>query len=345
MDLVLVAAILVALLFALTNGFHDAANAIATLVATRAARPLPAIIMASLANFVGPFLLGAAVADTVAKIVDVSAEIIVPVVGAGLTGAVIWNLLTWYRGIPSSSSHALVGGLVGSAIVAQGLGAVSWGPFSQGHLSGVFGILIGIVLAGLLGFAVAWMLERIALRVTRRATNRASRPVRGLQWLTSGWLAFSHGANDSQKVVGVIGAMLVGAGYIDSVADGGLPIIVACSVALTVGTALGGWRIVKTVGQRIYPLHAVDGLVSQTSSAGVIFASSIAGLPVSTSQVVSSSVVGIGAGRRRWRHISWGIVREIGLAWLTTMPGAAVFAILALPLWLTLADPPGWLAL
>lgn len=337
MDPVLIAAVLVALAFAMTNGFHDAANAIATLVATRAARPVPAIAMASAANLLGPFLLGAAVADTVAKIVSVDPVVMVPVIGAGLTGATIWNLFTWRRGIPSSSSHALVGGLVGAAVVAEGLGAVSWGPISNGHIAGVFGILIGILLATLIGFGASWVLERVALRLARRATTRASRPIRAAQWGTSAWLAFSHGANDSMKVVGLIGAMLVAAGYTSSVGDSSVIVIVACSLALTIGTALGGWRIVKTIGQRIYPLHSIDGLVSQTSSAGIIFGASIGGLPVSTSQVVSSSVVGIGAGRRRWRHVSWGIVREIATTWLTTMPGAAIVAVLSLPLWRFLA--------
>jgi PiT family inorganic phosphate transporter len=273
----------------------------------------------------------------VAKIVEVPPELMVPIVGAGLTGAVLWNLFTWYRGIPSSSSHALVGGLVGAAVVAEGLDAVGWGPFQDGHLAGVFGILIGIIVATALGFGASWLLERVALRIASRATNRASGPVRAAQWATSAALAFSHGANDSQKVVGVIAGMLVATGYMGSVTEPGLGVVLASSLAVTLGTALGGWRIVKTIGQRIYPLHSVDGLVSQTSSAGVIFASSVAGLPVSTSQVVSSSVVGIGAGRRRWRHVSWGIVREIGVAWLTTMPGAAIVAVLALPLWRFLA--------
>ncbi len=181
MDPALIGAVLVALTFAMTNGFHDAANAIATLVATRAARPLPAIAMASVANLLGPFLLGAAVADAVAKIVIVDPVIMVPVIGAGLTGAVIWNLSTWWRGVPSSSSHALVGGLVGAAIVAEGLDAVFWGPVSNGHIGGVFGIL----LASLLGFGASWVLERVALRLAKRATTRVSKPNRAAQWVTS----------------------------------------------------------------------------------------------------------------------------------------------------------------
>ena len=337
MEAGLAAAIAMALAFAFTNGFHDAANAIATLVATRAARPLPAILMASAANLLGPFVLGAAVAKTVAGIVTVDPDLAVAVIGAGLTGAVLWNLATWYRGIPSSASHALVGGLVGAAIAAAGVHAVAWGPIVDGSIGGVLGILIGILVASILGFGASLILERVAMRLARRASVAAGRPVRRAQWLTSGWLAFSHGANDASKTVGVIAALLVATGDIEDVEDPGILVILACSLALTLGTALGGWRIVRTIGRRIYPIRSLDGLVSQTSSAGVIFGASLGGLPISTSQVVSSSVVGIGAGRRRWRHVSWGVVREIGVAWLTTLPAAAILAVLSLPLWLHLA--------
>jgi PiT family inorganic phosphate transporter len=333
MDLVLAAAIVMALAFALTNGFQDAANAIATLVATHAAEPLPAILMAAVANLLGPLLVGAAVADTVATIVTVDPRIAVAVIGAGLSGAVLWNFVTWYRGIPSSSSHALVGGLVGAAIVSAGIEAVAWGPVIDGRLGGVLGILLGIILATVLGFGVSWILERVALRLARRATTRVARPVRGAQWVTSAWLAFSHGANDASKAVGVIAAMLVASGHIEDVAETSTLVVFGCSLALTIGTAFGGWRIVKTIGRRIYPIRSLDGLVSQTSSAGVIFGASLGGLPISTSQVVSTSVVGIGAGRRRWHHVSWEVVREIGVAWLTTMPAAAILAVMTLPLW------------
>ncbi len=337
MEPVLLVAVAVALIFAFTNGFHDAANAIATLVATRAARPLPAIAMASVANLLGPLLLGAAVAGTVAKIVVVEPALLVPVVGAGLTGAVTWNLVTWWRGIPSSSSHALVGGLVGAALVVEGTAAVTWGPVTEEGFGGVFGILISILLATVLGFGGAWLLEHIALRLARGASTKVGGAVRGAQWLTSGWLAFSHGANDTQKAVGVIGAMLVATGHASTASETSFGVVLACSLALTVGTALGGWRIVKTIGTRIYPLRSLDGLVSQASSAGVIFGASVAGAPVSTSQVVASSVVGIGAGRGRPQHVGWGVVREIGIAWLTTMPAAAILAVLALPPWRALA--------
>ena len=337
MDVALVAGIAMALAFALTNGFQDAANAIATLVATRAARPVTAVLMASVANFLGPLLVGAAVANTVAGIVTVEPEDAVAIIGAGLTGAVLWNTITWYRGIPSSASHALVGGLAGAAVISAGLEAVAWGPLIDGRLGGVLGILIGILLATLLGFGASWALERAALRLTRRASASVAGPVRRGQWLTSAWLAFSHGANDASKAVGVVAAMLVASGRMEDVADTDVVVILACSLALTLGTALGGWRIVKTIGQRIYPIHAIDGLVSQLGSAGVIFSASVGGLPVSTTQVVSSSVVGVGAGRQRWRHVGWGVVREMGVAWLTTMPAAAMLAVLTLPLWQHLA--------
>jgi PiT family inorganic phosphate transporter len=331
-DVALVLAIGMALAFAVTNGFHDAANAIATLVATRIARPLPAVAMASVFNLLGPLFLGAAVADTIGKIVTVPPEEAVAVIGAGLTGAVVWNVYTWRRGLPSSSSHALVGGLVGAALLDAGFGAVEWGPFSSGHLAGVFGVLLGLLVATVLGFAVALVLERLALRILRHASVRFQGPVRSVQWVTSAGLAFSHGSNDAQKTAGIIGGLLLAGGLTTSVQPP-IGFIVASSLALTLGTALGGWTIVRTIGRRIFPLRSVDGLVSQTSSAAIILSASIVGAPVSTTQVVSSSIVGIGVGRGRWRHVSWQIVSDIALAWVTTMPAAGLLGAILLPLW------------
>jgi len=331
-DLTLVLAILMAFAFALTNGFHDAANSIATLVATRVARPLPAVAMASVFNLIGPLLFGAAVANTVGKLVTVDPSHGVPVIGAGLTGAVIWNTYTWRRNLPSSSSHALVGGLVGAALLDSGPGSINLGPFQDGHLYGVLGVLVGLVVATVLGFAVALVLERILLRATRRASARLRGPVRSAQWVTSAFLAFSHGSNDAQKTVGIIAGLLLASGNATSLVAP-LPVVVGASIALTIGTALGGWGIIKTVGKRIFPIKSLDGLVSQSSSASVIFIASLVGAPVSTTQVVSSSIVGIGVGRTRWRHVSWGVVRSIALAWLTTMPAAGLIAAITLPIW------------
>jgi PiT family inorganic phosphate transporter len=332
-----VLAILVALAFALTNGFHDAANAIATLVATRVARPLQAVVLAAVFNLIGPFVIGSAVANTVAKIIDVPPGQAVAVIGAGLTGAVIWNLVTWSRGIPSSSSHALVGGLMGAGLLAAGIDAIDWGPVSDGHLAGVLGILLVLAVAPIFAAVAAFLVEKLALRLLRRATVRASAPIRTAQWFTSAWLAFSHGSNDAQKTVGIIAAVLVAAGIIPTVGEVPPWVILAASSMLTLGTAFGGWNIVKTIGRRIYPIHEVDGLVSQGTSAALILTASAIGAPVSTTQVVSSSIVGIGVGRGRYRHVGWEVVREILVAWVTTIPAAAVIAAVSLPLWRIIA--------
>jgi inorganic phosphate transporter, PiT family len=325
-----VLAVVAILAFAFTNGFHDAANAIATLVATRGARPGAAILLAAVCNLLGPLLLGAAVADTIAGIVEVTPAQTVVVVGAALTAAVIWNLVTWWRGLPSSSSHALVGGLVGAAVVEAGIGAVNWGGVGGGHPTGVIGALVALAISPVLGFGAAWV--RGVRRGLRRATARASRPVLRAQWVTSGWLAFSHGANDAQKAVGVLAVLLLANGTTRSLA---VPVwaTLICAVALTLGTALGGWRIVKTIGRRIFRIRPVDGLVSQTSSAAVILTASLLGAPASTTQVVSSSVVGVGVGRRRYRHVGWEVVGSILLAWVTTFPAAALLAAILVPIW------------
>ena len=331
-DLTLVLAILMAFAFALTNGFHDAANSIATLVATRIARPLPAVAMASVFNLLGPLFFGAAVANTVGKLVTVDPTHGVPVIGAGLTGAVIWNVYTWRRNLPSSSSHALVGGLVGAAMLDSGHRFGQPGPVpGRPPLRG----------ARRAGRARGGDLSRVRRRVrpgahppraTRRASARLRGPVRSVQWVTSAFLAFSHGSNDAQKTVGIIAGLLLASGNATTLAAP-LPVVVGASIALTIGTALGGWGIIKTVGRRIFPIRSLDGLVSQSSSASVIFVASFVGAPVSTTQVVSSSIVGIGVGRSRWRHVSWAVVRAIALAWLTTMPAAGLIAALTLPIW------------
>lgn len=332
----LILAIVMALAFSLTNGFHDAANAIATLVATRVARPLPAVALAAVFNMLGPLVIGAAVADTIAKIVEVTPDQTIPVIGAGLTGAVIWNTYTWVRGLPSSSSHALVGGLVGAGLVEAGVHAVNWGGIEGWRPVGVFGVLISLAISPALGFGAAIMLEVLGRRALRRATTRMNRPIAHAQWVTSAWLAFSHGSNDAQKTVGIVAALLLANGTIGTL-QAPRWVIVSCSLALTMGTALGGWTIVRTIGRRIIRLRPLDGLVSQTGSAGVIIAASFLGAPVSTTQVVSSSVVGTGVGRGRHRHVRWETVREIGKAWLMTLPAAALLAAASLPLWRWLA--------
>jgi PiT family inorganic phosphate transporter len=325
-------AIALAIAYAFTNGLHDAANSIATLVATRAARPGPAVLLAAAGNILGPLFFGAAVADVVAGVVQVPADEMVTVIGAALTGAVVWNLVTWRLGLPSSSGHALVGGLAGAAIVEGGIHAVNWGPFDGWKPSGVGGILLALAIAPPAGFAIGWLGDRILRRGLRHATDEVRGPVRAAQWGASGVVAFGHGANDGQKAVGLIGALLFSQGHLSS-SSGPRWAELACGVALTVGTAFGGWPIVKTIGRRLFRLRPVDSLASQGGSAAVLVLSTFVGAPVSTTQVVASSVVGVGAGRRRWRHIRWDVVRNVVAGWVVTLPVCAVLAALALIPW------------
>jgi PiT family inorganic phosphate transporter len=332
----LVIAIGLAAGFAVTNGLHDASNAIAALVATRAATPLQAIVLASVCNILGPLLVGAAVADTIAGIVTVGDEEAIQVIGAGLAAATAWNLITWRFGLPSSSGHALVGGLVGAALVAGGGDAVQWGGMDGLRPVGVIGTLVALAASPVVGGVAALAVIRGLRRLARRATRRWHRPVLRGEWGMSAALAFSHGANDAQKSVGVIAALLLAGGHIDSLSAPTWATLL-CAVALTLGTALGGWRIIRTVGRGIYRIGPLDGLATQTSSAAVIFGSSLLGAPVSTTQVVASSVIGVGGGRRQWHHVHWAVVRQMGVAWVLTLPAAAALAAVAFGCWQVVA--------
>lgn len=338
MTVALIIAVGFSLTFALTNGFHDASNAIATLVATRGATPAQAVVLSAVFNMGGAVLLGTAVADTIGGIVTVPQSQMVSVVGAGLAGATVWNVLTWWRGLPSSSGHALVGGLAGAAIADGmlsgygGLKSVNWGGFNGWHPTGVIGVLVALLISPVMGLAFAFLLLRGLRWTSRRWTTRWNLPVRGGGWVAAAGLSFSHGGNDAQKAMGVIAVLLLASGQTTTLTVP-LWVKVVTGVALTLGTALGGWRIVKTVGQRLFSLTPLDSFTSQASSTAVILGSSLIGAPVSTTQVVASSVVGVGGGRRRWKHVRWEIVREMGMAWLTTIPAAAVLAVVVLLVW------------
>jgi inorganic phosphate transporter, PiT family len=329
-------AIAFTLAFSVTNGFHDAANAIATLVATRGARPGEAVVLSSVFNVIGALVLGTAVADTIAGIVAVDRRSAVAVIGSGVLGAVLWNLFTWWRGLPSSSGHALVGGLVGSALADAGVSAVHWGGFKDGRPIGVIGVLVALAISPVLGVLFGYALTRLSKRALHRATRRIRGPVRAAEWVMSAALSLSHGANDAQKSMGVIAAMLVATGHLHSFS---VPLWVklVCAAAMTLGTAMGGWRIVRTIGRRIFHLTPVDAFASQSASTAVIFGASLIGAPVSTSHVVSSSVVGVGAGRRRTGHIRWTIVRSMAVAWLLTLPAAGAVGAATLLVWKAIA--------
>ena len=325
-------AIAFSIAFALTNGFHDAANAIATLVATRGARPGQAIVLAASFNMLGAVVVGTAVADTIAGIVQVPATEAVEVIGAGVLAATVWNLLTWWRGLPSSSAHSLVGGLVGSAMAEAGTGAVQWGGLDGLQPVGVFGVMVALAVSPLLGLGFGLGVSRLDGRLLRRATKRIKTPIRAAEWVMSAALSFGHGANDGQKSMGVIAALLLASGHLDTLS---VPLWVklACGAALTLGTAMGGWRIIRTIGRRIFRLAPADGFASQTASTAVVLPASYLGAPVSTTQVVASSVVGVGGGRRRWHHVRWSVVRSIGFAWLLTLPASAALGAIMLVIW------------
>jgi PiT family inorganic phosphate transporter len=325
-------AIAVAVAFTFTNGVHDAANAIATLVATRGATPGQAVTLSATFNMLGAIVFGTAVASTVAGIVTVDPDKAVEVIGSGIFAATLWNVVTWMRGLPSSSGHALVGGLVGAGLAEGGSGAVLWGGLDGIKPVGVFGVLIALAVSPVIGLLAGLGFARVNTRVLRRASRRVRRPIRAGEWGMSAALSFSHGTNDAQKGMGVIAAMLVATGHLSSFA---VPLWakVVCGAALTLGTALGGWRIVRTVGRRIIHLASIDAFASQSASTVVILPASFLGAPVSTTQVVASSVVGVGGGRRRWRHVRWTVVRAIAFAWLLTLPAAAALGAVTLVVW------------
>ena len=335
MDTLVVLAIVavgLVILFDYTNGFHDASNIIATVIASRAMTPIQAVCVVGLFEFLGPVLGGTAVANTIGKFVtldDIDPTRAVAIILCGIVGAIVWNLGTWWFGIPSSSSHALVGGLCGAVIVAVGSDHVVWGfgELFKGHVTGVTKVLIGLIVSPLIGFWVGFLLHKGMSRLLGRARPTANRPLRRAQWFTSAWLAFSHGANDAQKSMGIITLVLLLSGRIESFT---VPfwVILSCATAITLGILSGGWRIVRTVGFGIYkirPLHALD---AQLTSAGVIYAASILGAPVSTTHVVSSSIMGIGASERP-KSVRWKKAQEIISTWFITIPGAAIVSIAA----------------
>lgn len=332
MDLVLllaVVSVIVILLFDVTNGFHDASNMIATVVASRAMTPIQAVVVVGTFHFIGPILGGTAVANTIGKFIDVSSlDVVVSltIILCGLSGAIFWNILTWWFGIPSSSSHALVGGLIGAVVLASGPEHVVWG-FGQllhGELTGVTKVVLALIISPFLGFWIGFALHRLMGFLLQGARPSMNMKLRRVQWLTAAGLSFSHGANDAQKSMGIITMVLVLGGYISEFVVP-LWVVLSCATMITLGTLMGGWRIVRTVGFGIYkvrPLHAVN---AQLTSAVVIFGASMIGAPVSTTHVVSSSIMGIGASERP-KAVRWGKAREIISTWLITIPGAALAA-------------------
>ncbi len=309
--------VVLALTFDFSNGVHDAANAIATTVTTRALSMGKAVAMAAVLN-----MIGAVVSTAVAKFIGkglVDAHVVtLPIVAAALIGAISWNLLTWYYGLPSSSSHALIGGLVGAALFAFGPGSV--------HVDGLTKTVIALVTSPLAGFGAAFLLMRGLLRVVRdRPYTPTMRGFRRLQVVSAAFMAFSHGSNDAQKTMGVVTLALISGHLLPGTAAVPLWVILSSAAAMALGTAVGGWRIIKTMGSKLVDLTPAHGFAAETAAAGVILIATHLGLPISTTHVIASSILGVGATRRA-NSVRWGTATNILLAWVLTIPGAGLVA-------------------
>ena len=312
----LILLILLAIIFDFLNGVHDSSNIVATMIASRAFTPRVALSVTAIANFVAPFLFGVAVATTIGEdIIDANA-INNGVIIAALLSAILWNLFTWFVGIPSSSSHALVGGLIGAVAVGAGIQAI--------YLDGMVKVLIALFISPIVGFIGGFLFTKLILFLARGASLRINWFFKRSQIITAVTLAFSHGTNDAQKTMGIITLGLVTSGFLDTFYVP-LWVVTISAGAIALGTAMGGWRLIKTLGGKFYKIRPVDALSAQTTSTVVILGASLLGEPVSTTQVISSSIMGVGSAERLSK-VRWGGGRDIAMAWLVTIPVTALLA-------------------
>ncbi len=311
----------VALVFDFMNGFHDAANSIATIVSTGVLKPQYAVIWAAFFNVVAIFIFQLTVAATVGKgTIDPTIVDHFVVLGA-LIGAICWNVLTWYYGIPSSSSHALIGGLIGAAVAKAGTGALI--------ASGVTKVVLFILVSPLLGFLLGSMMMVLVSWILRRTSPRkVDRWFRRLQLLSASFYSLGHGGNDAQKTIGIIWMLLISAGTIGAKDPVPVWVIVVCYVAIGLGTMFGGWRIVKTMGQKITKLKPVGGFCAETGGAVTLFAATAMGIPVSTTHTITGAIIGVGAARK-FSAVRWGVAGGIVWAWILTIPCSAFMAAVA----------------
>jgi PiT family inorganic phosphate transporter len=313
---VLITVIALSLIFDFLNGLNDSSNIVATMISSRAFRPQTALGVTALAHFLGPFLFGVAIAKTIGDEVVQSEAITLEVIIAALAGAIIWNLITWLIGIPSSSSHALVGGIVGGVIIGAGLEAIK--------LEGLEKILIALFISPVIGFILGFIVMRTTIFLSLGASPRINTFFKRSQLVTALALAFSHGTNDAQKTMGVITLGLVIADYIPEFRVP-LWVITISAGAIALGTAFGGWKLIRTLGAKFYKIRPVHSFASQTASAAVILGASLFGGPVSTTQVVSSAIMGVGASERLSK-VRWGVVGDIITAWIITIPTTALIS-------------------
>ena len=308
----------VAVLFDFLNGFHDSSNVVATIISSRAMSPRMALALSAVAHFCAPFLFGVAVATTIGHDVVDPTTITISVILIALLSAIIWNLATWFFGIPSSSSHALIGGLVGAVSADSGLSTI--------QMAGLEKVLVALFLSPILGLLIGYLFMKLVLFLARGASPRINWLFKRLQIVTSLALALSHGTNDAQKTMGIITMGLVTSGHLSHFT---VPrwVILVSALAISLGTVSGGWRIIRTLGGRIYRIRPIHGFTSQATSAFVILGAALLGGPVSTTQVVSSAIMGVGSAERLSK-VRWGVAGNIFTAWVVTIPFTALMAVL-----------------
>lgn len=316
MTSILLVVIVLALIFDFLNGVHDSSNIVATMISSRAFSPRVALSVTAVAEFSGPLIFGVAVANTIGHEIVDPTTISIPVILAALLSAILWDLLTWFLGFPSSSSHALVGGILGAVVAGAGWRVV--------ELPGLEKVLVALLTSPLIGFVVGFLLLKLVVALSWNATPRINEVFKRSQILTGIALALSHGTNDSQKTMGIITLALVTGGYLKVFAVP-LWVIVLCASMIALGTAVGGWRLIRTLGGKIFKIRPIDGFTSQLASASVIIVASLFGGPVSTTQVVSSAIMGTGTAERA-NKVRWGVAQDIAVAWLLTIPASALAA-------------------
>jgi inorganic phosphate transporter, PiT family len=316
MSPLLIVLIVLAIGFDFLNGVHDSSNIVATMISSRAIRPRMALTITAIAEFCGPFIFGVAVANTIGHEIVSSEHLNIVVIIAALSSAIIWNIITWLLGFPSSSSHALIGGIIGAVIISVG--------FKEIQMAGVIKVLISLFASPVIGFFAGMIIANIVYALSWKATPRINGVFKKLQVFTSIGLALSHGANDSQKTMGIITLGLVISGVLKEFV---VPfwVVVICAAAIAIGTSVGGWQLIRTLGSKFYKIRPVHGFASQITSAAVILTASLFGGPVSTTQVVSTAIMGVGAAERMSK-VRWGVAGEIASAWLFTIPSTGLLA-------------------
>ena len=312
----LIFSILLALSFDFLNGFNDSASLVASVVSTRALPPKVALRVAAVGEFLGPFLFGVAVAQTIGGDLLSSEGLTGNVILAAVASAIFWDILTWYFGIPSSSSHALVGGLIGAAVLAEGLSAVHW--------QGLLKILLALTISPPLGLLAGYLITKLVFFLVRNATPRVNNFFRGMQAVTSFGLALSHGGNDAQKTMGVITLLLLLDGRISSF-HVPMWVVLASASSIALGTSIGGWRQIKTLGGRVFRVRPVHGMSSQLAGAAVIASAALLGGPVSTTQVISSAILGAGAADRI-NKVRWQVGKDMLMTWFLTIPATMILS-------------------